>query len=426
MRERERYRSDSDIEGLRKRLAIDQLRVALSRATERLVWLDISPSDKIVRNSVDFLNGGQPGVGVAACVSAALLKTLEEDQLDPEERVLRCQADARQYLQVRPEMAWSRAQQAVTLLGPPGSLVAVADQTARDTAYLTLAEVCFCLALRNSRLPAELGSPNLFGEAREAAVNARRQGLALIIDAIARVHRAPVQERLTPLADFAQVLPQQKGELEPWVLIEVGERSRAWLELLESALPMGQNAAVLVKILPPFYEALDVPDRAARTAKLQQRAIQLLLKDKQFAPALAVLRSLPQPQPSLEAACHEGLGDFRAAAECHLTAGAVKEALNCYRSIPDLEAALKLVREIGAHPAAESLEWMRRLQELVEQRPEKFTKVVTPAEKKLLEQILEQSLGVRRRKPGQPKAAAKKPAAPRKRTPRKTAPEIQF
>ena len=403
--------------------------MALSRATERLLWLDISPSDKTVRSSVDFLSGGQRDAGVAACVPAALLKTLEEDQLDPEERVQRCQTDARQYLQVRPEMAWSRAQQAVTLLGPPGSLAAVADPAARDTAYLTLAEICFCLALRNSHLPAELGRPDLFAEARDAARHAHRHGLASIIDGIARVHRASFQERLTPLAELAQILPQHKEELEPWVLIEVGEQSRAWLDLLESALPLGQNAAALVNILPPFYEVLDVQGREARIAKLQQRAIQLLLKDKQFGAALAVLRGLPQPQPGLEAACHEGLGDFRAAAECHLRAGNLKEALNCYRSVPDLEAALKLVREIGAHPAAQSLEWIRRLQELVDERPEDFGKVVTPAEKKLLEQVLEQSLGVRRRKPGppkpaakkllQPKAGAKKAAAPRKRTPRK-------
>ena len=43
--------------------------------------------------------------GVSSCVPAALLKTLEEDELDPEERVQRCQADARQFLQVKPDMA---------------------------------------------------------------------------------------------------------------------------------------------------------------------------------------------------------------------------------------------------------------------------------------------------------------------------------
>ena len=64
-REDVRMRSDADIEGLRKRLAIDQLRVALSRPTERLLWLDISPNDKVVRESIAFLNGGEHESGVS-------------------------------------------------------------------------------------------------------------------------------------------------------------------------------------------------------------------------------------------------------------------------------------------------------------------------------------------------------------------------
>src|SRR5580704_3604120 len=106
------------------------------------------------------------------------------------------------------------------------------------------------------------------------------------------------------------------------------------------------------------------------------RAIQLLIKDKQFTPALEALRGLPERQLKLEAVCHEGLGDFRSAAECYREAGQLKEALSCYRSIPDLEAALKLIAHIGEHPAADSLQWISRLQTLVAERPEKFTKVV--------------------------------------------------
>ena len=129
--ENSRFRADSDIQGLRKRLAIDQLRVALSRATERLFWLDINPTDVIVRQSISFLNGGGLESGGPSCVPAALLKTLEEDELDLEERIQRCQTDARQYLEVKPEIAWSRAQQAVTLLGRPGLPAAIADEAAR-------------------------------------------------------------------------------------------------------------------------------------------------------------------------------------------------------------------------------------------------------------------------------------------------------
>ena len=418
--EESRLRADSDIQGLRKRLAIDQLRVALSRPTERLIWLDINPSERIVRQSVNFLNGADLDSGVSSCVPAALLKTLEEEELDPEERIQRCQADARQYLGVKPEIAWSRAQQAVTLLGRVGDPAAVTDEAARNGAHLTLAEICFTLGFRSARLPDELGRPDLFMEAHRAALNAHRFGLASAILAIQRVHRALPQNRLDALGALAGDLPRHRDELEPWLLLEIGTKSAAWIEELESALYNGQNAAILIKLLPPLYEVLRVPDRAARTERLQQRAINLLIKDKHYADALAALRALPAAQPKLEAVCHEGLGDFRSAAESHRAAGNLKDAFNCYRSIPDLEAALKLLEEMGEHPAAESLQWISRLQKLVAERPEKFTKVVTPAEKRMLEELLERSLGVNRRKPAQAKAPKKKTTAPRKRTPRKT------
>lgn len=414
-----RLRADHDIEGLRRRLAIDQLRVALSRPTERLFWLDVNPTDQMIRQSIGFLNGRDAVAGVAACVPAALLTTLDEDDLDPEERVQRCRADALQFLDIKPEIAWSRAQQAITLLGRPGSLAAVTDEAARNAAYLTLAQVCFMLGLRNARLTAELGRPDLFHEAYRAALNASRYGLAAILEAVGRVHRATIQNRLQALVELTQILPSRKAELEPWLLVEFGAKSKFWVEELEAAFFNSHNAGVLIKLLPPFYEALDIPDRQARIQRLQQKAIQLLMKDKQFAPALATLIELPERQPKLEAVCHEGLGDFRSAAECHRLSGNLKEALNCYRSIPDLQSALKLVGEMGDHPAADSLAWISEMQKLVDKRPEKFTKTVLPAEKKLLEEILERSLGVTRRKPAPRKAAAKKKtAAPRKRAPK--------
>ena len=55
------------------------------------------------------------------------------------------------------------------------------------------------------------------------------------------------------------------------------------------------------------------------------------------------------------------------------------------------------------------------MQNLASRRPAEFTKVMTPPEKKLLEAILEQSLGIARKKPAARKAAAKKKAPPKKR-----------
>src|SRR5260370_40002925 len=111
-------------------------------------------------------------------------------------------------------MAWSRAQQAVTLLGRIGAPASVADQAARQSAYLTLAEICYALGLRNTRLAPELGRPDLFLEARRAATGAQRFGLAAMIDGIGRVQRAAAHERLPTLADIAHIRPPNKDEIE--------------------------------------------------------------------------------------------------------------------------------------------------------------------------------------------------------------------
>jgi hypothetical protein len=411
-----RLRSGSEIQGLRKRLAIDQLRVALSRPAERLIWLDVNPTEQIVRNSLNFLNGNAFEGDLSSCVPAALLKTLEEDELDLEERIQRCQADARQYLGVKPELAWSRAHQAVTLLGQLDSPAAVLDHAVRQTAYLTVAEICFTLGIRNVRLAAELGRPDPFEEGRRAALNGGRIGLSLCIAEIGRVHRASYDARLVALQDLARTLPRYKDQIEPWLLIEIGSRANGWVEELESALVNGHNANVLLSLLPPLYEVLGIPNHAARSARLQDKSIQLLMKERHFAKALEVLRSLPNRQSKLEASCLQALGDFREAAEAHLAAGNLPEALNCYRSAPDLEQALKLVAKIGEHPAAQSLEWIAKLQKLVVERPDKFTKLVTPAEKEFLQDLLEKALGVSRRKPV-PRPKVKKTLVPRKPKP---------
>lgn len=409
-----RLRTGYEVDGLRKRLAIDQLRVALSRPAERLVWLDVDANPQTVRNALKFLNSNGTDGEVSSCVPAALLKVLEEDELDLEERIQRCQADARQYLAVKPELAWSRAHQAVTLLGALGSPAAILDKAVRDAAHLTLAEVCFTIGIRGVRLGAELGRPDPFEEAFRASVSAGRVGLARCLSDIGEVHRAPTEARLQALEPLVRTLPRHKDELESWVLVEIASKTNAWVQELESALVSGHNASVLLNILPPFYEVLGIPDHIARTEQLKQRAVQLLMKDRQFATALHVLRGLPERQPKLEASCLQALGDFRAAAECHLAAGNLTEALNCYRSAPDLEQALKVVAEIGDHPAKDSLQWMAKLQSIVAERPERFTKLTTPAEKEMLQDLLEKALGVARRKPVPRAKTAKKTLVPRK------------
>ena len=117
---------------------------------------------------------------------------------------------------------------------------------------------------------------------------------------------------------------------------------------------------------------------------------------------MSFLPTWPGAPPGLEAECHEGLRDYRRAADTYLQAGQPRDALRCYRSIPDPEAALALLAGLPDHPAAGSLLWLKKIQELVAQRPEEFFKVMLPAEKAYLQQLLETGLGVTKKKRAAP------------------------
>jgi hypothetical protein len=162
---------------LAKRLAIDQLRVALSRPTERLLWVDTSPDGATVRE-VSRLLRPTSEIALLPMTAEALRTCLEEEELEVEERLQRCQRDARQLISVKPDLAWSRAQQAVALLGIPGDLTCVVDPEARQAAHLTLSEVCFQLGFRKKSLSPELGRLDLYEQAAEAARGAGKFLLA--------------------------------------------------------------------------------------------------------------------------------------------------------------------------------------------------------------------------------------------------------
>ena len=413
----------ADIESIRRRLAIDELRVALSRPAERLIWLDVNPSTRTVRTTLDFLNRNHMRIELSPTTPAAVATALAEEQLDLEERLQRCQADARQYLSVKPDIAWSRAQQAVALLGDPANPAGVHDESVRAAARLTLAEICFCLAARGVHLGPELGRPDLFAEASRAADGASRFGLSSLLTGIGKVIRAEQTNRLPALGELAQTFARHASQMEPWVMTEIAGKIPGWLDELEAALQAGDNAVTLSRILPPFYEALRLPDAEARRQRFHERAIRFLLKNKRHGQALEILQSLPERKPDLEAECLDAMGEYARAAELYRKLGKFKEALACYRSIPDFDATASLIKEVGEHPAAESYEWLIRLKEVLAGRPANFGRVMTPAEKKILEQMLEQGLGVKRRQPAPRKTGAAAKKTPVKRAAAKKKPD---
>ena len=349
-----------------------------------------------------------------------MLKTLEEELLEPEERVRLCEIDARQYLEVKPEMAWTRAKQAVSLLGIRGEKLSVTDQTVRDSAYLTLAEVSFALAMRGTRFAKELGHPDLFEEARRAAQFAHRPALAKMMDTVAGIKSEPMAHAAMNLFEDVKEHPQ---EVEPWFATEMAAHAPEILQSLEASLDTAVLAPVVLPLLPVAYKMYGIVDAEGRYAARRRQAIQMLLASKMPSLALPLIEEDPESTPELKAQCYEEMQNYAAAAELYLSLGKTKEALRNYRSIPEIDKALKLMREMGGEQAGmEGLEWMAQMRRLMEKRPGNFARTATAAEKQMLTALLEAQLdGPRAKKPAKPRAprktagktAAKTPAKPR-------------
>jgi hypothetical protein len=237
-----------------------------------------------------------------------------------------------------------------------------------------------------------------------------------VLDAVGDCDRFYIDDKAAAVARLAASLNVDRAEVEPWVLLELQPRSAAWLLVLEQQVE--RLPTLMLSLLPPMYSLFAPQEAAARTAHLREMVLRELMGQCAFQDALGVLAILPDADPKLTAECLEGLGELETAAAHFLKAGSTSDALRCYRAIPNLEKSLALLEEMGSHPARESLEWLRRMRDLAAERPGEFTKVLLPAEKKLLEQVLEAGLGISRKKAAAPKAPARKKAPVARKTPK--------
>ncbi|MDP2996245.1 MAG: hypothetical protein Q8N47_02075 [Bryobacterales bacterium] len=412
VRDNERLRRSHQVEPLSRRLAIDQLRVAISRPTERLYFLDVSPSEIASKRSLWFLNrAGRSAGEISPVIPEAVLKTLEEELLDPEERIRLCEADARQFLDVKPEMAWTRAKQAVALLGLPVAGGQVIDKSVRTSAYLTLAQVSFCLAFRKVALAPVLGQPNLYGEVEDSVRLAGREDLRGIMMA-ARVldEFSPEPSVGVVLLNAFEALENREAAIEPWLAVEFAARAHAWMQLLERVAMQFPWAPEALKRLPFVYRFFQVTDAGERLVRAEERAVDAMIAGGFPDVAMTILERTPGKSPRLLAHCYEAQREHAKAAEIYEQLGLRKEALRNLRAIPDIQKSLDLARQMEDHPAAPSLQWMGEVDRVLLKRPENFLRVATEAEKKYFQALLESNLPGARRTPA--KRAPRKPRKP--------------
>ena len=132
------YARAQELEFHYRRTGIDRLRVALSRATEALIFVDVAADDTEREQSRSLL-----GDEADVCSPDYLVEHFTDADATTDERVLRRINQAKQLIDNAPERAWERSIQAMRLLGNDADLDnGIIDQTVRfeaSTNLLTIA-----------------------------------------------------------------------------------------------------------------------------------------------------------------------------------------------------------------------------------------------------------------------------------------------
>jgi hypothetical protein len=379
------------------RTAIDELRVAVSRATETLVFLDA------LNVEPDPMLSGLLADGVARRRSVAFLRDrLEERNADPRERALGFLDDAADLLErdldralrtlVRAEAALADLVDAGQRRGPLERAVEVR----RRAAHRLIQED------RDAEASEQL--ERLLAMSRELGEQARAEQYA----ALARRYReaprgtANAAERLPALLaayiDTLEALPPDDRSARLYAL------PREWLEEARGLAADDELALRSLRISALRLAELTGAERDRATFSLLSEAlVDRLLEAGACADALEILSREPDPPPQKLARCHEGLKAWRAAAEARLAANQPAEALENYRRAAAFPEAAGLAERLGQEDVASTLGLLAGLAESLDRLEQADLKGIADAETQSLARRLRDTADLltrrRRRRP---------------------------
>lgn len=393
------WRRDDAVVPLWKRTAIDRLRVALSRATETLILLELRPDDDAVRALEQLLDFDPESSGeriVPDLFSPPELIAHLTEEASREERVHGFVTDAVQLAEAAPAEAIRKARQARALLGRRGSAGSVADETLRRDAVLTLARLIFQRALTEAASDA--------GHALELLDDAEKQLTYLderrLLAAFRTVRRAVMprtaQLRARAMRDLGSMTTAGEWEPPEWFTVALAPAFSSWLPELEATIASAAKPLEAARTLAPCYRIAGLSHEVAhqRTQAVLDGAARQLLSRRKYAEALEIATTLDAPPYDVIGSCYERTRRRAEAAQAFREGGLSSDALRNARAAGDLEATLELLDLIDDEvPARESLEWLREVAFLADDPPGDLETMYRPDERKLLRKLLAEVRG---------------------------------
>lgn len=344
-------------ENLNLRTRIDQLRVAISRATETLVFINIDPSNDELKESLKLLKNSTP------FEKNDLLDHLNNSDVTPEERVINRINNARTLIETRPERAWQLVNQAVKLLGEPDLHNGVSDRGVRKNVAQATVEI-------GLRIISEEQNADLNDDVISALPSALKEFDSVeLTNSVMSYAKYAVEENSDPF-DFLLVIEKLKDD-EKWFSQSISSRYERLKKAIQDGPELPRTARYYSSEVESWLQFIgSTGDESDNIKKLRRKAIDKLINfeiPKEAEKILNLFDQLEKPDHQRKGKILHALAKFSEAAKSFEDAEAYELAVDEYRIIadwknasrvadkasldlPDLQAILKLEASINALP----------------------------------------------------------------------------
>lgn len=357
-----------------RRTKIDQLRVALSRATETLVFVDVEASAVEREQSRQVLGDS------VSFSSAELLQHFAHPDATPEERVVGRINDARALLEDRPVRAWQLACQAFGLLGEAGLHNGVATRQVRVEA----AEVCLAVASRflSDGIPLTVSRQEIDDVAGDALQELDSKELESIFYLFADW---AVNSAVGPF-DLLEALSQAEINA-PWLRSALSSKSQQISSAIQAGSRDGIAAARFAGNVEAWLKVCGFAgDAASESSNLRMHAVDALLNRKATKDAESVLSKILPADPVRLGRLREAQERWEDAAREFERGGASSDALRNWRAAANWPEAIRVARANAIEDR--DLEWLSNLELLVHAQPNGLTgRLKSKAENDLLSRL---------------------------------------
>lgn len=350
------------LDNLYRRTRIDQLRVAMSRTTETLVFVDINATSAELICSRNLLDNPAP------FEAADLMDLLSLPDITPEERVLNRIRDAQTLIETRPARAWQLVVQALDMLGEPALHNGVTDpQLRKETAEVTLSIASRLLA---EDYPEGVQREDIMTVASSALDRLDSNEFRRAFDSFAEWL---ADEDAAPFDLFDAI--SEISEVDNWLRSALSIWTQRLMTEMEAGAKDIATAARFAGNVDRWLEICSFPgDVGAKCTLLRRQAVDVLLAERMTKDAETVLYKIDNVDLKPDTEDQLRIGKLRhiqeqwvLAAQAFELGGAYSDAVKSWRAAAKWEDAQRAAQVGGVKDA--DLDWLLRIDTLVDATP---------------------------------------------------------